>query len=228
MRPLILFLILLNLAFFYWASEYGSREVVLENPQNVPGYQPIKLLSELEKEAQVVTDPPSSKNSTLKSQVSNTVTSQKCFSLGPLETDTQSDEIYDALFSAGIQAKQRTVNQREPKSYWVYLPSYESREEAQKVVDFLKKSNVEEYYIWFEESHKNAVSLGLFKKLSTAREKMEEIKKLNLKPEMEVRFDEFTEYWVDFSHDNQGDQPKVIEKMLRSNDRLLIVEAKCF
>ncbi len=44
MRAIVLFLIFLNLAFFYWASEFDSKEVVLETPKEVFGYKPIKLL----------------------------------------------------------------------------------------------------------------------------------------------------------------------------------------
>ncbi|MDW3094089.1 MAG: SPOR domain-containing protein [Gammaproteobacteria bacterium] len=228
MRTIVLLLIFLNLAFFYWASEYGSKKIVLDNPKEVPGYKPIKLLSELEKETvkkdnPVIVSPPSE----LESQAKEVVKAQKCFSLGPLETDEQSNTIYDALLGAGIRAKQRTVNQRQPKSYWVYLPAYESQAEAQKVVNFLKANKVNEFYIWLEPPQKNAVSLGLFKKLSTAREKMAQIEELDLKPKMEVRFDEFNEYWIDFNHYDEDHQPKIIEEMLRKNDRMLILETKC-
>jgi hypothetical protein len=229
MRTIVLFLIFLNLAFFYWASEFGSKEVILETPKEIPGYKPIKLLTEIEKETVQLNNqaPVKSQQVTLKSQAKEGVKAQKCFSLGPFETDEKSDKVYDTLFIAGIQAKQRTVNQRQPKSYWVYLPAYKSQAEAQEVVNFLKKNNINEFYIWLEEPQKNAVSLGLFKKLSTAREKMAEIRKLDLKPKMEVRFDEFSEYWVDFNHSDEDHQPRMIEEMLRENDRMLILETKC-
>ncbi|MFK7795055.1 MAG: SPOR domain-containing protein [Gammaproteobacteria bacterium] len=229
MRAIVLFLIFLNLAFFYWASEFGSRQEVLQTPIDLPGYKPIKLISELKKETVQVIDesPINTQQNTLASEAKEKVVAQKCFSLGPFETDEQSDKVYDSLFVAGIQAKQRTVNQRQPKSYWVYLPAYESKEEAQKIVTFLKQNNVNEFYIWLEEPQRNAVSLGLFKKLSTAREKMAQIRRLDLAPKMEVRFDEFSEYWVDFNHYDEDHQPKVIEEMLRKNDRMLILETKC-
>lgn len=229
MRTIVLLLIFLNLAFFYWASEYSSKEVVLEDPIGVPGYKPIKLLSELEKETAQSKDKSVIENQTsvLESQAEEVVKAQKCFSLGPLETDEQSDSIYEALLVAGIRAKQRTVNQRQPKSYWVYLPAYASQAEAQKIVNFLKANKVNEFYIWLDPPQKNAVSLGLFKKLATAREKMAQIEKLDLKPKMEVRFEEFSEYWIDFNHYDEDHQPKIIEEMLRKNDRMLILETKC-
>ncbi len=229
MRTIVLLLIFLNLAFFYWASEYSSKQVVLESPKELPGYKPIKLLSELEKETvgTIENSTIEKKQSELESQAEEIVMIQKCFSLGPLETNEQSDSTYNALLAAGIRAKQRTVKQRQPKSYWVYLPAYKSQAEAQKVVNFLKANKVNEFYIWLEAPQKNAVSLGLFKKLSTAREKMAQIKELDLKPKMEVRFDEFSEYWIDFNHYDEDHQPKVIEEMLRKNDRMLILETKC-
>ena len=228
MRATVLFLIFLNLAFFYWASGYGSKEQLLKAPREVSGYKPIKLISEAE-EIELPGESASFKpqQKSLKLQAKDNIKAQKCFSLGPFENDLQSDTVYDLLFAAGIQAQQRTVNQRQPKSYWVYLPPYESQAAAQKTVDFLKENKINEFYISLEPSQKNAVSLGLFKKLSTARDKIVEIKKLGLDPEMEVRFHEFSEYWVDFNHYKEGHQPKVIEEMLRKNDRMLILETKC-
>ena len=229
MRAIILFLVFLNIAFFYWASEFKSKDVVLQAPMEVPGYKPIILLSELAQELELSNrEPPTkSQQNSLASQTIENVGKPECFSLGPFETDEQSDEIYDALFVAGIQAKQRTVNQRQPKSYWVYLPAYKSHAEAKKAVEFLKQNNINEFYIWLEEPQINAVSLGLFKRLATARNKMKEVEKLGLEPKMEVRFNEITEFWVDINHYGEGHQPQVIEEMLRKNDRMLILETKC-
>ena len=47
MRMIILILIFINLAFFYWARESNFNEVMLENPESISGYAPIMLLSEL-------------------------------------------------------------------------------------------------------------------------------------------------------------------------------------
>ena len=135
--------------------------------------------------------------------------------------------MYDILFGSGVQAKQRTVNERRPKSYWVYLPAHKTQQEAENTVEFLKKNDITEFHIWLDPPQKYAVSLGLFKKLETAREKLAEVEKLALKPEMEVRFDEFTEYWVDFGHRDGQPQSKLIEDMLVKNDRMLILETKC-
>jgi hypothetical protein len=75
--------------------------------------------------------------------------------------------------------------------------------------------------------HKYAISLGLFTRLSTARAKQAEIEALGLKPEMEVRYKEFTEFWVDYQQESGVSQPEELEEMLRENDRLLILETNC-
>ncbi len=229
MRILILLLILANLAFYYWASQYQSSEIIFTQPQSVPGYKPIKLLSELEQETPQQADSVSLANEqvTLASQAKEVVVQQKCFSLGPFDKEEKSDEIYNTLFSSGIQAKQRKVDERRPKSYWVYLAAHESQQEAEKTVEFLKKNKISEFYIWLDPPQKYAVSLGLFKKLETARNKINQVSKIGLDPKMEVRFDEFTEYWVDFNHDSDQPQLKLIEQMLVNNDRMLILETKC-
>ena len=229
MRTLILFLILVNLAFYYWASQYQSDDVIFDQPKTLRGYKPIKLLSERQQETENQKTPESlaDEQVSLASQIPPAHTSEKCFSLGPFTEEQKSNEVYDILFSSGVQAKQRTVNERRPKSYWVYLTAHDSQQDAEKTVEFLKKNKINEFYIWLTPPHKYAVSLGLFKKLRTARGKMAEVRKLGLEPNMEVRFDEYTEYWVDFNHNNNGEQPKLIEEMLVKNDRMLILETKC-
>jgi|GEM_PF-3449622 len=229
MRTIILFLILLNLAFYYWASQYHADEIVLEQPKTLAGYKPIKLLSERDQEKDVRVSQAALENEqvSLASQADNNFSNEKCFSLGPFTEEQKSNEVYEELFGSGIQAKQRSVNERRPKSYWVYLPARESQEAAEKTVEFLKKNNITEFYIWLAPPQKYAVSLGLFKRLKTARAKIDEVRKLDLDPQMEVRFDEFTEYWVDFNHNNGAAQPELIEEMLVKNDRMLILETKC-
>lgn len=229
MRTLILFLILVNLAFYYWASQYHSAEIIYEQPLTIPGYKPIKLLAERKQtlNAQPKSASLAGEQVSLATQAEEIISNEKCFSLGPFTQENESDAIYDILFSSGIQAKQRAVNERRPKSYWVYLPVHESQQDAEETVEFLKKNKITEFYIWLDPPQKYAVSLGLFKKLSTARDKMAQVRKVGLEPQMEVRFDEYTEYWVDFNHQDQTSQPKVIEDILVKNDRMLILETKC-
>lgn len=228
MRALILFLVLVNLAFYYWANHYDSGHVVPDQPQSVAGYKPIQLLSERTANGRSFeTQAGKTELAPQASKIQTRLPDEKCYSLGPFAKEQKSDEIYEKLFSAGIQAKQRQVNERHPKSYWVYLQARESQQEAEETVEFLSKNNINEYYIWLTPPQKYAVSLGLFKKLTTAREKMADIKELGLEPKMEVRFDEITEYWVDFDHENSRPQPEIIEQMLIENDRMLILETKC-
>ncbi len=230
MRTIILIFILINLAFFYWARETSFSEGMLEHPRAVAGFAPIKMLSEIQLSYQGADDANSpATNQLSKAELQNQQQAeiQKCFSFGPFDEVAKSNIAYEALFSMGIQAKLRVVNERRPKSYWVYIPPYSSLKEAEDAVEFLKKNKVREYYIWLEDPLKYAVSLGLFTNLKTARNKVTQIKKLNLTPEMEVRFNELTEHWVDFEHDSDDARPEILESLLRENDRLLILETKC-
>ena len=131
-------------------------------------------------------------------------------------------------WTLAIDAKQRSVLERQPKSYWVYLPPYKSLEAANATVAFLENNKIKEYYVMPEPpEHLHAISLGLYEKLSAARSKIAEIKKLKLDPKMEVRFNEYTQYWVDFRQYSDSNQPKVLEDLLRKNDRMLVLESKC-
>ena len=230
MRTIVLIFILINLAFFYWARESSFDEGVLDHPRSISGYEPIKMLSELEHQnSGVENNNDQAANTTAQSSagVSQLAIIQKCFSLGPFADAGESNKAYESLFALGIPAKQRVVQERQPKSYWVYIPPYPSLEAAKEAVEYLKDNKVREYYIWLDDPLKNAVSLGLFTNLKTARSKVAQIKKLNLNPEMEVRFNEITEHWVDFKRNPESSRPEILEGMLRNNDRLLILETKC-
>ena len=226
MRVTILFLIFLNAAFFYWAHEKDFSQAIYADAGAVPGIAPIELLSERRapNNSQV--------NSKQNSNTSNVVLAPKrkllCFSVGPFERESLSDDIYEILLDSGIDAKQRSVNERQPKSYWVYLSPLESLAEAQATVAYLENNNIDEHYIMPEPpEHEHAISLGLYEKLNAARNKLAEIKKLDLDPKMEVRFKEYTRYWVDFRQYNDSNQPKVLEELLKKNDRMLVLESKC-
>lgn len=229
MRVVILFLVFVNLAFFYWAREHSFNEVLPERLKSVTSHKPIKLLSEVKQESLKLQSELSADavQTPLDTEIQQNIQIQKCFSLGPFETTVVSDEVYESLLGAGIQVKQRIVNERQPKSYWVYLPSYNSLKEAEATVDFLKKNNVREFYIRLESPQKHAVSLGSFTKLSVARNKVDQVRELDLTPKMEVSFNEFTQYWVDFNYNRDVPQPQVLEETLRNNDRMLILETKC-
>ena len=219
LRTLILFVIFLNLAFFYWARENNFEREAWSHAKTVGSYDPILLISEVENEQvkneQVIVD-----ESELKRPL-------MCFSIGPFEDSDASDEMYNVLFNLGIQAIQRVVNERKPKSYWVYLPSKKTKASAEETVEFLNKNNVDETYIWLDPPHRYAVSLGLFSRLSIARQKLAEIGQLGLKPEMEVRYTEITKFWVDYKQEPDTPQPPELEELFRDNQRLLIIESVC-
>ena len=228
MRTVILFLIFINVAFLYWARQQDFSQVVAAESGIVPGYAPIELWSEQEQAQGSSQRKNKSRSSSLASVNKIPERTLVCFSVGPFDEDEKSDEVYEILLDSGIDAKQRSVRERQPKSYWVYLPPHESLAEANATVAFLENNNINEYYVMPEPpEHLHAISLGLFEKLSAARNKLAEIKKIKLDPKMEVRFNEFTQYWIDFRQYNDSPQPSVLEDLLKENDRMLMLESKC-
>ena len=226
MRVAVLFLIFLNVAFFYWAQEKDFSQAIYASSSSVPGFAPIELLSERGESNETRKNQGGSSNTNISTL--NLKRKLVCFSVGPFEQEVSSNEMYEILLDSGIDAKQRSVQERQPKSYWVYLSPRESLADAKATVAFLENNKIREYYIMPEPpEHEHAISLGLYEKLSAARSKLAEIKKLDLDPKMEVRFNEYTQYWVDFRQYNDSVQPKVLEDLLKKNDRLLVLESKC-
>ncbi len=230
MRTAILFLVFVNVAFFYWAKQQDFGQVVTGRSSLALGQTPIELLSErsINGKAKSIQRDAAYRLSSRAGQPGNSKPKLVCFSVGPFANSGLSDDVYKVLLDSGIDARQRSVKERQPKSYWVYLPPHKSLDAAKATVAYLENNNVRDYYIMPEPpNHLHAISLGLYEKLGAARSKVAEIKKLQLKPEMEVRFNEFTQHWVDFRQDGDSEQPNVLEELLRKNDRMLVLESKC-
>lgn len=224
MRLLILFLIFLNVAFFYWAQAQDFDINKIDKSKLLTGYPKIQLLNEQNKNLASL----SAKDSSGNEQNNAVANDAICHTMGPFDNERERDELYVALLELGIDTSQRVVNERQPKSYWVYLPPYASLVEAEATVAYLENNKVDEHFIMLEPpEHQFAISLGLFEQLSAARSTLAEIKKLNLKPEMEVRFNEFTQYWVDFRQYTNAEQPIVLESLLAKNERLLLLGSEC-
>ena len=222
MRLILLFLVFLNVAFFYWAQAQDFRTSQIDKSKLLTGYPRIQMLVE-----QSGVDSFASNES--RQAIDGLLSSDSvCHTMGPFDSKQERDDVYKSLLDLGIDASQRLVNERQPKSYWVYLPPHESLAEAEATVAYLENNNINEFFIMLDPpEQKHAVSLGLFEKLDAARSTLAEIKKLNLEPEMEVRFNEFTQYWVDFRQYSDASQPKVLETLLADNERLLLLAAQC-
>lgn len=165
MRVFVFLLILANLLFFTWARGYlggGEQDVMRSVGQLRPDQIRIvsndqapeeKRRAPREADSASVTSPPSSVAAPPREEV--------CFMLGDV-SQTEADSL-ERLFAEKLPVfkLQRTAMSGN-SSYWVHIPSFRTRREAENRLEELKRQGVKEYFIMQEGSDSFAISLGVF------------------------------------------------------------------
>jgi cell division septation protein DedD len=135
-------------------------------------------------------------------------TAMACFTLGPFTTVSSASRAAKAISALGVIVKRRQILQREPRGYWVYLPSFKSYNAAKRQVRVLQKKGFKDLFIMGKGENKNAVSLGLFNTRDAAEERFDQVKSLGLDVKMETQYRENKQAWLDMAI--QGDRTSTV------------------
>ena len=122
-----------------------------------------------------------------------------CFTLGPFGKTSTAKHADEAISALGVVVNQRQVTQRRPRGYWVYLPAFKTYDAARKQVKALQKKGLKDLFIMGKGQHKNAVSLGLFKREGAADERFQLVKKMGLSVKKETQFRVRKLIWLDMT-----------------------------
>jgi hypothetical protein len=211
-RALFLTLLLVNLGLFAWYHWYELPSHADPAPSVVPGGAPLKLMSELSAsdrkalaQTAVQAAPPPSTTPAVAAATRapaastsvSAVLALACASYGPFPTADAAAQGLARLKSAGLAANQHIIPGKTQRGYWVFLPPFGTRHEADAAADMLRKKGVKDIYVVADEANRNAVSLGVFNQKSGAVERERDMKKLGFKPQMAERFRDEPRYWLD-------------------------------
>jgi hypothetical protein len=203
-RALFLLLLLANLGLFAWGRLYVAPGTADLAPTPSPGGKPLQLMSELsqkEREGLTHAEVPAAVTTPALAAAPATgaaaVVLQGCVSYGPFPSADAAGQGMSRLKAAGLAVNQRTVPGKAKLGYWVYLPPFGSRREADAATEMLRKRGVKDIYVVADEANRNAVSLGVFSQKEFAVQREREIRKLGLKPQMAERFRDEPRYWLD-------------------------------
>jgi len=133
-----------------------------------------------------------------------------CFTLGPFKNESDAGQMYKALRKLEVAVEQRLVERRIPRGYWVYLPPLKSYSAARRKVQELEAMGLDDMYIMGKGEMKNAISLGLFKRKSTATERFNQVRRLDPSTVMRPQHKTVKEKWLDLAVDSQ-DTDKVAD-----------------
>lgn len=208
-RALLFALILANLGVFAWVHWYVLPSHAEPAPAVALSGQPLKLMSELtpaERKALVTAAPavataPAVAAATHAAPAASTAPATAgalaCASYGPFPTSDAVGQALARLKAAGIVANSHAIAGKAKLGYWVYLPPFGSRKEADGAAALLKKKGVTDIYVVTDEANRNAVSLGVFSQKDGAIQREKEIKKMGFKAQMAERFRDEPRYWLD-------------------------------
>lgn len=194
MRSFALLLILANICFFFWAHyvdvpEASPRVAALPDSKQPP---PLMLATERD-------------GSTEATLVTNELS---CISVGPLSAGAELEQIQKRLQDAGFTSAARSESGEVFVGYWVSLPGFATRAEAEQVLARLQVSGVSDAYI-LPETHSadgaaNVLSLGLFSEQARAETRRDDIAKLGLQPSVQNRTRHGEVHWLDVTLQEPG------------------------
>ncbi len=121
----------------------------------------------------------------------------QCFSLGPFKKKEAAQETLAAINAMGLRPVIRSTAMRQKKRFWVYLPPYDTRQEAVDEAGKLAALGVEDYFIINDGRRDNAISLGIFNDKSDSDQRIKKITTLGYTPKVEVRSENVSVFWID-------------------------------
>lgn len=176
MRVFVFLLILANLMFLAWTQGYfdsGSDPDALRVQQQLLADR-VRIVARDEAQAEAIKPEKTVKPVAKKA-------SDVCLQLAELSiADAERIEGRLAEKLPAFKAQRTTIEAR--PSYWVYIPPFASKREADNKAAELKKLGVPEFFIVQEDGPRNrAISLGLFSSMDTASARLEVLRSLGVK-----------------------------------------------
>jgi len=182
-------LILLNIGFFAWNSRSGvplDKVGQFDEPDGA-----VRLLLLNEKQDQQTEE---------NLAVTKTL---MCFSVGPLTQKAEALAAQKRLKKWGIQANRR-VHKVSAEGFWVTISPLKSRKAARRQIKKIKELGISDYFLVVTGAQKNAISLGVFSKSSSARRRLAEMKRKGIKATISGVDLPKRSYWLDWPSTETG------------------------
>lgn len=208
MKWTVFALLVVNLGFFawrLWVPPPKAPPVALE--RNAPGLTLVtpELAAELRAKANPEPElkplPEPKKVAFVKKTVS------RCHEAGPFDSADDAKRLAKALRAHVLSAKTDKRQEKYQNGYWVLLPPAASEAAAKANVEKLQKKGVSDVMAMTRGDARNAVSLGIYTFKKTADQRMEQIRALGFKPEVQPRYGFKPAYWLSFKTEAQDGEP---------------------
>jgi hypothetical protein len=217
-------LLLANAGYFAWKFHFAAQfmpeqpsSVAPSLPQNVA---PLVLLAE-RPDLLARNVPPNNR-------VIAPTASRQCYEIGPVAEAEIAATLQAELEKSGIAVEQRLSERRDAEGYWVYLPPSPSQREAQEKLRELQEKGLGDLFVMERGEQRNAISLGLFERLNSARSRMDDLRKLGYQPQMEIQYQTRAEYLIDTEIPaGNADLHKRLDDFVQSQNGLAYRSREC-
>jgi hypothetical protein len=193
-RVLFLLLLAANLGAASWLL-FAPDTHVPALPATDPGVPKLVLLSERDRgddaSAELAAAPESRADER----------NDDCHSIGTFPTQADVRAAIGVLTPLTRRIQYREAHATQARGYWVYLPAFDTREQALAAARQLSSKGVRDYYVVTAGDQQNTISLGLFRDQGNAERRRAEIAALGFDPQSIARTEELPVYWLDYATD---------------------------
>lgn len=176
-------LVLINIGFFAWSSRSGIPLVQVNPNDDLDDAVRLLLLKEQPSKTLIESE--------------NTEKALACFSVGPFVRKTEARAAKKRLGKWNIQAKRRALK-TSTKGFWVIILPSKTRKAARRKIKKIKELGIKDYFLVATGAQKNAVSLGVFSKSSSARRRLKEMQRKGVEAQIIGVDLPKRSYWLDW------------------------------
>ena len=123
---------------------------------------------------------------------------QQCFSIGPIHSTSQVEQLKTKLAEFTLESQQRTSQAQVDQGFWVYLDAMESRAKALEFANELGSMGFTDYFVVTSGELDNSISLGLYSDEQNARKRQQSLRALGFNPRIIARYKTVDQFWVDY------------------------------
>lgn len=125
-------------------------------------------------------------------------TPDMCVQLGPFSNEDRASVAAVRLQDIGYRPTVRQAGGQILSGFWVYLPPYANRRDAERAVEDLKAKGIDDLFVVTGSGQLNAVSLGLFSRGELADRRAANVGKFGYTPRIAERFRDASVFWVEY------------------------------
>ncbi|OUR88341.1 hypothetical protein A9Q81_24160 [Gammaproteobacteria bacterium 42_54_T18] len=235
MRWIFLCLISFNLVYFSWQQWLDSerpRQVEARAVASTQEGERLMLLTERLPEMGSSAPPPTiglAKASPVHQAVDHVEHKKQalCPHAGPFDAESDAVELVELLSSDNFLAQVQSVEISKEVDNWVLIPAKVSKKASMVLLKELQAKKIDSYLV-AEGEHRNAISLGLFNKQSSAEGVQERMLAAGYKSNIQTLERLTFEYWVRVDMTNEPqERENQLEKNILSEKNISFSKSLC-